>query len=244
MRAGAGQEEKRTNEIGTIIPLLDTLPDSAVAGRVVTVDALLTQRALAGCLLDRGAAFLFTVKGNQKTLMDDIRLLMDEAMAERPPDFVQESGKPEHGRIERRSIRVSSEINDCVRFPGVGQVFAVHREVTEVKTGKRSAETAVGVTSLNPEAASPKRLLELNRGHWRIEATHHVLDWSCDEDRSRIRTGHGPANTTLFRRFAIGLIRQRGLEVAEAMRAMARKPRRVLDMLRMTGNTRPRTEAA
>ena len=65
-----------------------------------------------------------------------------------------------------------------------------------------------------------------------------------DEDRSRIRTGHGPANTTLFRRFAIGLIRQRGLEVAEAMRAMARKPRRVLDMLRMTGNTRPRTEAA
>ena len=47
MRAGADQEEKRTNEIGAIIPLLDTLPDSALAGRVVTVDALLTQRALA-----------------------------------------------------------------------------------------------------------------------------------------------------------------------------------------------------
>ncbi len=158
MRAGADQEEKRTNEIGTIIPLLDTLPDATVAGRVVTVDALLTQRALADYLLERGAAFLFTVKGNQKTLMDDIRLLMDEAMAERPPDFVQESGKPEHGRLERRSIWVSSEINDYVRFPGVGQVFAVHREVTEVKTGERSAETAVGVTSLGPEAASPKRL--------------------------------------------------------------------------------------
>jgi len=97
---------------------------------------------------------------------------------------------------------VSSEINDYVRFPGVGQVFAVHREVTEVKTGERSAETAVGVTSLSPEAAAPKRLLELNRGHWRIEATHHVLDWSFDEDRSRIRIG--PENTTLLRRFAIG----------------------------------------
>ena len=187
MRAGADQEEKRTNEIGTIIPLLDTLPDSAVAGRVVTVDALLTQRALADYLLERGAAFLFTVKGNQKTLMDDIRLLMDEAMAERPPDFVQESGKPEHGRLERRSIWVSSEINDYVRFPGVGQVFAVHREVTEVKTGERSAETAVGVTSLDPEAASPKRLLELNRGHWRIEATHHVLDWSSYELSPQVR---------------------------------------------------------
>ena len=218
--------------------------DSALAGRVVTVDALLTQRALANYLLEHGAAFLFTVKGNQKTLMDDIRLLMDEAMAERPPDFVQESRKPEHGRLERRSIWASAEINDYVRFPGVGQVFAVRREVTVARTGERRVETACGVTSLSPEAASPKRLLELNRGHWRIEATHHVLDWSFDEDRSRIRTGHGPANTTLFRRFAIGLIRQRGLEVAETMRAMARKPRRVLDMLRMTGNTRPRTAAA
>ena len=82
------------------------------------------------------------------------------------------------------------------------------------------------------------RLLELNRGYWRIEATRHVLDWSFDEDRRRIRTGHRPANTP-FRRCAIDLIRQRGLEVAEAMRAMARKLRRVLDMPRMTGNTRP-----
>ena len=62
------------------------------------------------------------------------------------------------------------------------------------------------------------------------EASHHILDWSFDEDRSRIRTGHGPANTTLFRRFAIGLIKQPGMEVAETMRAVARKPRRALDL--------------
>ena len=210
-----------------------------IEGRVITVDALLTQRALAGYLLDRRASYLFTVKGNQKTLMDDIRLLM-----ERPPDFVQEGERPEHGRMERRSIWASTEINEYVRFPGVGQVFAVRREVTEVKTGERRVETVCGVTSLGPEAASPKRLLELNRGHWRVEASHHILDWSFDEDRSRIRTGHGPANTTLFRRFAIGLIKQRGMEVAETMRAVARKPRRALDLLRMTGNTRPRTAAA
>ena len=91
-----------------------------IEGRVITVDALLTQRALAGYLLDRRASYLFTVKGNQKTLMDDIRLLMDEAMAERPPDFVQEGERPEHGRMERRSIWASTEINGYVRFPGVG----------------------------------------------------------------------------------------------------------------------------
>ena len=45
---------------------------------------------------------------------------------------------------------------------------------------------------------------------------------------------------TLLRRFAIGLIKARGLAVAETMRNLARNPRRVLDFLKMTANTGPR----
>ena len=60
MRPDAGDAQKRTNEIGTIIPLLETLPD--ISGRTVTADALLTQRALASYPLGRGADYLFTVK--------------------------------------------------------------------------------------------------------------------------------------------------------------------------------------
>ena len=71
LKPGAGDTEKRTNEIGTILPLLETLPD--IEGRTITADALLTQRALATYLLDRGADYLFTVKGNQPTLLDDTR---------------------------------------------------------------------------------------------------------------------------------------------------------------------------
>ena len=106
MRPDAGEGEKRTNEIGTVIPLLETLPD--IANRTVTADALLTQRALAKYLLGRSADYLFTVKGNQPTLHDDIRLLLDETIARRAPDFMNEGAKPEHGRRERRSIWVSS----------------------------------------------------------------------------------------------------------------------------------------
>ena len=98
MRPDAGEGEKRTNEIGTVIPLLETLPD--IANRTVTADALLTQRALAKYLLGRGADYLFTVKGNQPTLHDDIRLLLDETIARRAPDFMNEGAKPEHGRRE------------------------------------------------------------------------------------------------------------------------------------------------
>ena len=238
LKPGAGDTEKRTNEIGTIIPLLETLPD--IEGRTITADALLTQRALATYLLDRGADYLFTVKGNQPTLLDDIRLTLDECIAQRAPDFAVETPKPEHGRHERRSLWASCELNDYVNFPGVAQVFAVRRDTVEVKSGKRRCETAYGITSLTPHAASPQRLLTLNRGHWTIEATHHILDWSFDEDRSRIRTGHGPENMTRLRRFAIGLIKGRGLGVAETMRNLARKPRRVLDFLKMTANSSPR----
>ena len=60
MRPDADDGEKRTNEIGTVIPLLETVPD--IAGRTVTADALLTQRALARYLLGRGADYPFTVK--------------------------------------------------------------------------------------------------------------------------------------------------------------------------------------
>ena len=66
---------------------------------------------------------------------------------------------------------------------------------------------------------------------------HHILDWSFDEDRCRIQKGYGPENMTRLRRFAIGIIRARGLPVAETMRSLARLPRRLLDFLKMTGNT-------
>ena len=241
MRPDADEGEKRTNEIGTIVPLLETLPD--IAGLTVTADALLTQRALARYLLGRGAHYLFTVKGNQPNMLDDIRLTLDETIARRAPQFIDEGAKPEHGRRERRSIWVSTELNDYLDFPGVGQVFAIRRDTVEVKSAKRRVETVYGVTSLTPQGASPQRLLSLNRGHWSIEAMHHILDWSFDEDRSRIRTGHGPQNMTRLRRFAIGIIKARGLAVAETMRRLARNPRRVLRLPQNDRQRRPATSA-
>ena len=94
------------------------------------------------------------------------------------------------------------------------------------------------------EAATPERLPTLNRGHWTIEANHHLLDRSFDEDRSRIHTGHGPDDLTRPRRFAIGLIKASGLGVAETMRKLARSPRRVPDFLRhqLSAGAHPRDD--
>jgi predicted transposase YbfD/YdcC len=232
-----GDEHKRTNEIGMAIPLLQRC---AIAGKDVTGDALLTQRALATYLVEQQAHYHFTVKANQPTLQRDIRLLFDTREA---PDFV-ELAPCEHGRIETRRIWCSSALNAYLDFPHVGQVFLIERESIQKKTGKHSREIALGITSRTPQQATPQRLLALNRGHWRIESVHYIIDWNYDEDRSRIRSGFGPENMTRLRRFALGILKsfQKPTQsVAELMRKLSFRPRLVFDYLRMTKNSAPVT---
>ena len=103
------------------------------------------------------------------------------------------------------------------------------------KTGKLSLDVAYGITSRTTREASPKRLLEINRGHWSIEnSCHYILDWNFDEDRSRIRTGHGPENVSRLRRFVIGLIKSKRSQCRSKMRELNRNVRLVFDYLRMT----------
>ena len=172
-------EQKRTNEIGRAVPLLNGCQG---AGKVVTADALLRQRNLAQYLIGRGAHYSFTVKSNQPSLERDIALLFDRRGV---PDFV-EVAPPDHGRIETRRIGCRTALNAYLDFPHVGQAFLIERESIEKKTGKLSHEIALRITSQTPNEASAQQELAINRGHWTIESTHHIIDWNYDEDRSRM----------------------------------------------------------
>ena len=219
------------------IPLLDGCD---IVGKVVTADALLTQRALATYLTQRQAHYSFTVKSNQPTLERDISLLFEQRGV---PDFVTVD-PADHGRIETRRIWCSTQLNTYVDFPSVGQVFLVERDFIEKKTGKQTRETALGITSHNPQLASPQRVLAINRGHWTIESTHYIIDWNYDEDRSRIRVGNGPENSTRLRRFAVGILKSfqtATQSIAAMMRKLSFCARRVFDYLRMTKNSDPKT---
>ena len=62
--------DAKTNEITQVQPLFAPMN---LEGAVVTADALLTQRDIADYLVtQKGADYVFTVKGNQPTLRDDI----------------------------------------------------------------------------------------------------------------------------------------------------------------------------
>ena len=231
-------ELKQTNEIKCAIPLLDAVD---IEGKNVTADALLTQRAIADYLIGRKAHYHFTVKKNQPTLHQDIKLFFKDRGE---PDFVAYD-PPDHGRIEFRKIWTTTELNDYIDFPHVGQVFVIERHALDKKSGKESPllkeeeKIAYGVTSRRPEEANAERVLTINRGHWSIEnSCHYILDWNYDEDRSRIRTGYGPENITRLRRFAIGVIKSKGARsVAQKMRELTLNVRLVFDYLKMTENS-------
>lgn len=222
---------KQTNEIGMTIPLLDAID---IADKDITADALHTQRTFAQYLVEqRHAHYHFTVKANQPTLLEDLTRFFQDRQA---PQFVTHD-PPDHGRIENRAIWTTTLLNDYLDFPHVAQAFAIERESIDKKTGKLSHELAYGITSRTPLQADAQHLLQLNRGHWSIESSHYLLDWNFDEDRCRIRTGHGPENVNRLRRFAIGILKSKGVtSVAQKMRQLNWNVRAVFDYLRMTHN--------
>jgi len=139
------------------------------------------------------------------TLYADAALLFSEA---RPPDLVTvDKG---HGRLERREIRVSSELVGITAFPGLPQVAEVRKRVVQLQTGEITEQPRYLVTSLGPEQAGPAELLALFRGHWGIEnKLFWVKDDSFREDRHVLHRHHRGEVVGLLRTTACNLLRGR-----------------------------------
>ena len=233
MPVEGSDEQKRTNEIGMAIALLDGCD---IASKDITGDALLTQRVLASYIVERQAHYHFTAKGNQPRLQADIALLFER----RGPAHFVELAPADHGLIVTRRIWCSTALNDYLDFPYVGQVFVIERGSLNKKTGEQTREIALGITSRTPQQASPQRVLAVNRALWSIESVHYIIDWNYDEDRSRSRTGFGPENITRLRRFAVGILKsfqKPAQSIAAMMCALCFRTRLVFDYLRMTQNS-------
>src|SRR5208283_1282935 len=97
--------EEKSSEI-TAIPKLLRLLD--LRGATVTVDALNCQRAIAQQIVDQEGDYAMALKGNQGTLYDNVRQLLDD------PECKATTGAPvvegDHGRIETLKATVSTEI--------------------------------------------------------------------------------------------------------------------------------------
>ena len=221
--------DAKTNEITAVETLLGQL---VVEGRIVTMDALLTQRHVAQTIVDKGGDYVMIVKDNQPQLRADIELVF----ALPPAGDRQETARTVdigHGRIEQRNITTSAALVGYSDWPGLAQVFELGRSVITQKTTKEQVEVVYGVTSLSPERGTPERLLALIRGHWQIEnKSHWVRDVTFDEDRSQVRSGNIPQVMAALRNTTIGLLRWAGYtNIAAACRRLAAQPEQALALI-------------
>ena len=238
LRPHASDAQKRTNEIGTVIPLLETLPD--IAGLTITADALLTQRRLADYLLGRGADYLFTVKGNQPTLHDE------------HPASARRERRPARSGLRRRDRKARTRppraplhlgLQRTQRLPQLPRRRTGLRRAPGNRRGQgRQAAHRDGLRGHQPgpqgrHAATPahsqSRALD-HRGHTphpRLELRRGPQPYP-----HRVRSGeHDPGSGASSSASSRGA----GIAVAETMRNLARNPRRVLDFLKMTANASP-----
>ncbi|ABW16043.1 transposase, IS4 family protein [Parafrankia sp. EAN1pec] len=154
-------------------------------------------------------------------------------------DVLVTTAEKGHGRVEVRSLKALTVTTPkLVGFWGTKQVIELRRRTRRKKTVTAaptvSEEVFYLVTSLPAEQAHPRDLAARARarGHWTVEAIHHVRDRVLDEDRHTARTANAPLAWAIARDTAISALRLTGhRSIAKALRTTARQPERVLQTI-------------
>lgn len=219
----------KTNEITQVEPLLD---DVDITGALVTADALHVQKDTARYLVeDRKADYLFTaVKENQPGLFAALDAL---DWADAP--VVHTTRDRGHGRDETRTLQVLPA--PAGLFPHAAQALLIERTIRDPRDGTlRSAVAALGITSRTAgRGGTPQALAAAVRGHWDIEALHHVRDTTMREDAQRLRAGTSPQVMATVRNTVVATLRLAGFTATAAGRRWAaRNPARPVAVLNLT----------
>jgi predicted transposase YbfD/YdcC len=221
-----GNKENEITKAPEVIKLAN------IAGKVVTGDALHTQKRLAQTILDEQGDYVFPVKENQPTLYKNIQSLFapeypKPGFGKIQTDFLtaQKVNKG-HGRIEIRTISTSEMLNTYAAWPGLAQVYRLEREFQWWRRGicyKTSRQVEFGITSLVRKKITPQQLLKIRRAHWGIETgSHYRRDVTLKEDATRFTIGQGARVLATIHNLILALIRQSGfLNAAQARRFFA-----------------------
>jgi predicted transposase YbfD/YdcC len=197
--------DEKSNEITAIPKLLETL---VLDGSVVTIDAMGCQKKIAEKIVDGGGDYIFSLKGNHGTLHEEVKLFMDDAIANNGGCDYSCDTDGGHGRVEIRKVWYSENtewMRDIKDWPGLSSLIAV--ESQRAQMGKTTVERRYFISSLSNRDA--KSIGQIIRGHWGVEnRLHWSLDVSFGEDNSRIRKDFGAENFSRLRRIALNLLKQ------------------------------------
>jgi predicted transposase YbfD/YdcC len=173
------------NEVSTLKPLLTEV---LCKGRILTADAAQSYHEFGRLVQRAGGDVIVMIKENTPNTLQDLELFFEDEDADCRTWQGYEQIEKGHGRLERRLIFTSPDLNDYLRqdWGEVGQVFRLQRERQSKRT--ESLEVIYGWTSLSPKQCSPQQLLQRIRDHWAVEnRLHRRRDVTLGEDGCGVR---------------------------------------------------------
>jgi predicted transposase YbfD/YdcC len=228
-----GQKE---NEIVAAPQLLRQLD---LKGRVVSGDAMFTQREISVTVLAQGGDYLWFVKDNQPALHEDVQRFF-QAVEHAPgwhtpplPQAVATDICKQSGRVETRRLTVIPDEHNYLQWPGLSTVFRLERYVSYPQKGEERLQVVFGITSLAFTPRLAKDLLHWTRQHWSIEnRLHYRRDVTLREDATRMKQTHQAQVVATLNNFVIALMSYLGFSnLASARRIFQAK----VDALIFTG---------
>jgi predicted transposase YbfD/YdcC len=213
---GQVKVDEKSNEITAIPELLRLL---YVKGCIITVDAMGTQKEIAGLIREKEADYVLALKDNQPYLRAEVEGIFEAELAQRKKEEgtnkprsaeaadVVETIENSHGRRETRRV-YSLEAPEFLRHKEAWRdlksliMVEARREVND----QISTERRYYISSLAPNAQMAAQTV---RAHWSIEnSLHWVLDLAFREDELRVRAGNAPENVALIRKLTHNLLQQ------------------------------------
>lgn len=189
-----------------------------IAQKVVTGDAMHTQRGISTQIIEAHGDYVWPVKENQLRLYQNIQSLFapeypKPGFGKIPTDFLSaQIVNKGHGRIETRIITTSEMLNPYSGWPALAQVYRLERQFDWRRNGrsiKITCEIEFGITSLTRQEVSPLTLLNIRRTHWGIETgLHYRRDVTLKEDATRMTVGNAGKVMASINNLVLALIRQ------------------------------------
>ena len=198
--------DEKSNEITAIPKLLEMLD---LKESTVTIDAMGCQREIAKNITKKQGHYVLALKGNQSSLLDDVKMFMDDTITNGSKEDYDECESTEkcHGRIETRKCWSVDKIDWLIQrhdWAGLKSISAV--ECKRIVGEEESNERRYFISSHTGRCS--REIAGFVRNHWRIEnELHWTLDVCFNEDSCRARTQNAAENLARIRRIAFMMLK-------------------------------------
>ncbi|WP_058513685.1 ISAs1 family transposase [Legionella santicrucis] len=219
----------KSNEIKGIPILLKALN---IKDKIITIDAMGTQKGIANLIRLKQAHYVLALKKNHEQLhkrVDSLFAKADELNYKAMVYQQSESRNYDHSRIEERTYTLLP----AMYLPGYRQqwkdlsVYIRVESIRHLPTGNIERATRYYITSLPYK--KHQTIQQAIRQHWQIEnGLHYKLDVGMNEDQCPIYRGYADRNLSIMRKIVLKLLEddqssQKGIALKRLKAALSTK---------------------